>query len=70
MMQDIDPLLNDQQNNNHDEDDNAAIESDTSNQGLLDEEESPLLLALDDLESRVVESLNQFKVHPGKATNP
>ena len=69
MMQDIDPLLN-QQNNNHDEDDNAAIESDTSNQGLLDEEESPLLLALDDLESRVVESLNQFKVHPGKATNP
>ena len=63
MMQRDDPL--DQQN--HDADDNAAIESDSSK---IDEEESPLILALDDLESRVVTALNEFKSHPGRATNP
>lgn len=47
-----------------DDDDNAAIiDSDASD---VDEEEaSPLLSALDDLESRVVASLNEFKSHPG-----
>lgn len=51
-----------------DDDDNAAIESDSSK---VDEvEESPLLLALDDLESRVVTALNEFKSHSGRASNP
>ena len=47
-----------------DDDDNAAIiDSDASD---IDEEEaSPLLSALDDLESRVVTALNEFKSHPG-----
>ncbi|KAL7493329.1 hypothetical protein ACHAWT_002361 [Skeletonema menzelii] len=47
-----------------DDDDNAAIiDSDASD---VDEEEaSPLLSALDDLESRVVTALNEFKSHPG-----
>ena len=46
-----------------DDDDNAAIiDSDASD---VDEEEaSPLLSALDDLESRVVTALNEFKSHP------
>ena len=54
-----------------DDDDNAAIESDEENADILEEEESnPLLLALDDLESRVVAALNEFKSHPGRATDP
>ena len=53
-----------------DDDDNAAIDSDTSDVGIDDVDESPLLLALDDLESRVVSALNDFKAHPGRATDP
>ncbi len=54
-----------------DDDDNAAIESDTSKTGLDDDEEdSPLLIALDDLESRVVTALNEFKSHSGRASDP
>ncbi len=54
-----------------DDDDNAAIESDTSKTGLDDDEEdSPLLIALDDLESRVVAALNEFKSHSGRASHP
>ena len=57
-----------QQNQIVDDDDNAAIGSDSSK---VDEvEESPLVLALDDLESRVVTALNEFKSHPGRASNP
>jgi len=61
MMQ-IDEIDNNQQL--IDDDDNAAIiDSDASD---IDEEEaSPLLSALDDLESRVVTALNEFKSHPG-----
>ena len=68
----IEPLDPQQQSNNNldDDDDNAAIESDSSEIGLDDVDESPLLLALDDLESRIVTSLNEFKSHPGRATNP
>jgi len=58
--------LHPNQNPITDDDDNAAIESDSS----LDEEESPLVLALDDLESRLVASLNEFKSHPGRASDP
>ena len=53
-----------------DDDDNAAIDSDTSDVGIDDVDESPLLIALDDLESRVVSALNDFKAHPGRATDP
>lgn len=53
-----------------DDDDNAAIESDTSKTLDDDEEDSPLLIALDDLESRVVTALNEFKSHSGRASNP
>jgi symplekin len=60
----LDPLLG------VDDDDNAAIDSDTSDVGIDDVDESPLLLALDDLESRVVSALNDFKAHPGRATDP
>ena len=66
MMQidDPDPLAQQNQNN----DDNAAIESDSSKVDI--EEESPLLLALDDLESCLVTFLNEFKSHSGRASNP
>ncbi|EJK73374.1 hypothetical protein THAOC_05003, partial [Thalassiosira oceanica] len=49
------------------DDDNAAAETDTSDD---DDGESPLALALDDLESRAVSALNDFKSHPGRATDP
>lgn len=48
-----------------DDDDNAATDDISE-----DENESPLVLALDDLESRIVASLNEFKSHPGRASNP
>lgn len=51
-----------------DDDDNAAIiDSDASD--IDDEEASPLLSALDDLESRVVAALNEFKAHPGTVSS-
>ena len=65
-----DPLLSQQHQGLVDDDDNAAIDSDTSDVGIDDVDESPLLLALDDLESRVVSALNDFKAHPGRATDP
>jgi len=49
-------------------DDNAASEPDASDDD--NGAESPLALALDDLESRVVSALNDFKSHPGRATDP
>ena len=67
MMQIDDPLADPLAQQQVDDDDNAAIESDSSK---VDEvEESPLVLALDDLESRVVTALNEFKSHPGRATS-
>src|SRR6056300_1371778 len=51
-----------------DDDDNAAIiDSDASD--IDDEEASPLLSALDDLESRVVAALNEFKAQPGTVSS-
>ena len=69
MMQiDDDPLQ--QRRQDVDDDDNAAIESDASDAEDNEQENNPLVLTLDDLESRIVTALNEFKSHPGRATNP
>ncbi|EED93855.1 predicted protein [Thalassiosira pseudonana CCMP1335] len=69
MMQLDDPHTDNDKNINPDlitdDDDNAATDDISE-----DENESPLVLALDDLESRIVASLNEFKSHPGRASNP
>jgi symplekin len=75
MMQldDVQQKQQQQQQQQHfiDDDDNAAIESDTSktHDEYDEEEDSPLLIALDDLESRVVSALNEFKSHSGRASH-
>ena len=55
-----------QQEEDHSDDDNAVTED------VEDaEKEDPLLLAIDDLEGRVVASLDEVKVHPGiRTTGP
>ncbi|KAL7557383.1 hypothetical protein ACA910_000014 [Epithemia clementina (nom. ined.)] len=50
------------QNNNLAEDDNAQLE-DVEDTG--EQHEDPLLLAIDDLEGRVVAALDEVKLHPG-----
>ena len=52
-----------------DDDDNPeAVGSDDEAAGEA-EEEDPLLSSIDDLEGRVVSSLDDFKLHPGVRTN-
>jgi hypothetical protein len=52
------------------EDDNASDTSSILNDAPIDSQDSPLQLALDDLESRIVSSFNEFKSHPGRLSSP
>jgi symplekin len=62
---DLDPLAGTQQEDgNLSDDDNAAPDM-QSEAGLETEKEDPLLLAIDDLEGRVVSALDDVKIHPG-----
>ena len=56
----------DYEQQNLSDDDNAQFEED---EAVAGEREDPLLLALDDLEGRIVNDLDQFKLHPGIRTN-
>lgn len=60
--------LQQQQDDNMSDDDNAApdIQSEVD---LEAEKEDPLLLAIDDLEGRVVSALDDMKLHPGVRTS-
>jgi symplekin len=58
-----DPLL--AENDNLSDDDNAQIDMDEPEV----ENEDPLLLAIDDLEGRVVAAIDEVKLHPGVKTN-
>eukprot|EP00804_Cyclotella_cryptica_P030015 CCRYP_016934-RA/>CCRYP_016934-RA protein AED:0.02 eAED:0.02 QI:195/1/1/1/1/1/5/1392/1381 len=49
--------------------DDASAASAHGDADTTNEEESPLSAALDDLESRVVSALNEFKSHPGRASH-
>lgn len=53
--------------NNDDEDDNAQEVDDGDDE--FAEKEDPLLLAIDDLEGRVVAAIDDLKVHPGISTS-
>jgi len=60
-----------------DEDDNNSQTSQTSDTESVDLDDStttaaldPLLSAIDDLEGRIVSSLDNFKLHPGVKSNP
>ena len=55
----------DYEQQNMSDDDNAAQEDDEVDAGVR---EDPLLLALDDLEGRIVNDLDQLKLHPGVRT--
>lgn len=55
-----------EQQNNLSDDDNAQFEEDEA--AVVGEREDPLLLALDDLEGRIVNDLDQLKLHPGIRT--
>jgi symplekin len=57
-------LSDDAQDDDNDDDDNAAVDAET----IVDKED-PLLLAIDDLEGRVVAALDDVKLHPGVRTN-
>jgi hypothetical protein len=48
-----------------DDDDNAAPDIQSENDLEMGEKEDPLLLAIDDLEGRVVTALDEVKLHPG-----
>ena len=65
-----DPLaaLQQQQEDNMSDDDNAAPDM-QSEVELEVEKEDPLLLAIDDLEGRVVSALDDVKLHPGVRTS-
>ena len=52
----------DYEQQNLSDDDNAQFEEDDA---VVGEREDPLLLALDDLEGRIVNDLDQLKLHPG-----
>ena len=56
----------DYEQQNLSDDDNAQFEEDED--ALVGEREDPLLLALDDLEGRIVNDLDQLKLHPGVRT--
>lgn len=58
-----------QQEDEHSDDDNAAPDM-QSEAELEGEKEDPLLLAIDDLEGRVVSALDDVKVHPGVRSGP
>jgi symplekin len=57
-----DPLL--AENDNLSDDDNAQVDIDAPDV----ENEDPLLLAIDDLEGRVVAAVDEMKIHPGVST--
>lgn len=57
----------DYEQQNLSDDDNAQFEEDDA--GAVGEREDPLLLALDDLEGRIVNDLDQLKLHPGIRTS-
>lgn len=59
--------LDEMQEENLSDDDNAAPEM--SDQEDIVEKEDPLLLAIDDLEGRVVSALDDVKMHPGVKTS-
>eukprot|EP00977_Amphora_coffeiformis_P022655 scaffold11172_cov172-Amphora_coffeaeformis.AAC.8 len=56
----------DYEQQNMSDDDNAQFEEDDA--AVVGEREDPLLLALDDLEGRIVNDLDQLKLHPGIRT--
>lgn len=56
----------DYEQQNLSDDDNAQFEEDEA--AVVGEREDPLLLALDDLEGRIVNDLDQLKLHPGIRT--
>lgn len=56
-----------QQDDNVSDDDNAAPEMQSE---VEEEREDPLLMAIDDLEGRVVAALDDMKVHPGVRSSP
>lgn len=57
-----------QEEDQNSDDDNAAVTEDVA-EDLL-EKEDPLLLAIDDLEGRVVAALDDVKIHPGVRSSP
>ena len=57
----------DYEQQNLSDDDNAQFEDDEA--AVVGEREDPLLLALDDLEGRIVNDLDQLKLHPGVRTS-
>lgn len=57
----------DYEQQNLSDDDNAQFEEDDA--AVVGEREDPLLLALDDLEGRIVNDLDQLKLHPGMRTS-
>ena len=61
-----DPLL-DTENDNLSDDDNAQID-DIDDEAKGEHHEDPLLLAIDDLEGRVVAAMDDVKLHPGIKT--
>jgi symplekin len=62
-------LQQQQQDDNMSDDDNAAPDM-QSEVELEAEKEDPLLLAIDDLEGRVVSALDDVKLHPGVRSSP
>ena len=57
----------DYEQQNMSDDDNAQFEEEDA--AVVGEREDPLLLALDDLEGRIVNDLDQLKLHPGVRTD-
>ena len=67
LMQQQQQQQQDDAENNLSDDDNAAPDMQSEAEG---ESEDPLLLAVDDLEGRVVAALDDVKLHPGVKSSP